>query len=172
MPDVFTTVSDAIDAGDCKKIDALIESGVDANTIEEGDQWNFLHLALVSVAFPPDPNIVRHLIDLGVDVNAEDREGWTPLHFAVRTKNSTVVKMLVDAGAEVDSVNDEGITPLHQCLLEQSCNLDVVEMLLAAGADPDNDRGGGTVRNYANAVSRPETGAILELLDKYAKSDT
>ena len=160
---------DAIYDSDCEKIDALVGAGLSVDTRVEGDDWNFLHMALVSVTIPPDPNVVRHLIGLGVDVNARDRSMWTPLHFAVRTKNSTVVKMLVDAGAEVDSVNDEGITPLHQCLLKQSCNLDVVEMLLAAGADPDNDRGGGTVRNYANAVSRPETGAILELLDKYAK---
>jgi hypothetical protein len=47
--------------------------------------------------------------------------------------------------------------------------LEVAEMLLAAGADPDNDRGGGTVRNYVNAVSSPDSGALLELLDKYAK---
>ncbi|MCG6157764.1 ankyrin repeat domain-containing protein [Rubinisphaera margarita] len=160
---------DAIYDSDCEKIDALVGAGLSVDTRVEGDQWNFLHMALVSVTIPPDPNVVRHLIGLGVDVNARDRKMWTPLHFAVRTKNCTVVKMLVEAGAEIDSVNDEGITPLHQCLLEQSCNLDVVEMLLVAGADPDNDRGGGTVRNYANAVSRPETGAILELLDKYAK---
>ena len=158
---------DAIYDSDCKKIDALVAAGLNVDTKVEGDDWNFLHMALVSVAIPPDPNVVRHLISLGVDVDAQDRCMWTPLHFAVRTKNSIIVKMLVDAGAEVDSVNDDGISPLHQCLLEQPCNLEVVEMLLAAGADPDNDRGGGTVRNYANAVSRPETGAILGLLDKY-----
>ena len=43
-------------------------------------------------------------------------------------------------------------------------------MLLAAGADPDNDQGGGTAREFANVVARPETDATLELFEKYAKN--
>jgi uncharacterized protein len=160
---------DAIYDGDCKKIDALIHAGLSVDTRVEGDEWNFLHMALVSVTIPPDSDVIRHLIALGVDINAKDQSMWTPLHFAVRTKDSLVVKLLVDAGAEIDAVNDEGISPLHQCLLEYPCNVEIAEMLLAAGADSDNDRGGGTVRTYANAVSSPDSDRIIELLDKYAK---
>lgn len=160
---------DAIYDGDCTKIDTLVSAGLSVDTRVQGDQWNFLHMALVSITIPPDPDVIRHLIDIGVDVNARDRCLWTPLHYAVRTKNRQVVKMLIDAGADVDPVNDEGISPLHQCLLVQLCDLEVVEMLLAAGADPDHDRGGGTVRNYINVVASPDSGALLKLLDKYTK---
>lgn len=166
---MISDVSKAILTGDCNAFDALVKGGLDVNQRTESDRWNFLHKALVSVVLPPNPEMIRHLIDVGVDVNARDSKMWTPLHFAVRTKNSLVVKMLLDAGAEVDAVNDEGISPLHQCLLEQPCNIEVAQMLLAAGADPDNDRGGGTVRNYADATFDPDSDAIRELLDKYTK---
>ena len=49
-------------------------------------------MALVSVAIPSDPKVVEHLIELGVDVNARDSSRWTPLHYAVRTKNCAVVQ--------------------------------------------------------------------------------
>ena len=154
---------DAIHDGDCKKIDALVRRlGVDTRV--EGDDWNFLHMALDTITIPPNPDVIRHLIALGVDVNARDIDMWTPLHFAARTQNSRVVKLLIDAGAEIDAVDNEGITPLHQCLLERPCNLEVAEMLLAAGAD-----GGGAVRKFVNAVSAPDIPAIRALLEKYAK---
>ena len=105
---------DAIYDGDCNRIDALVSAGLGVDARAEGDEWNFLHMALVSVTIHPDPDVVRHLIELGVEVNAPDRSLWTPLHYAVRTKNCTVVKLLIDAGADVDAVNDEGISPLHQ----------------------------------------------------------
>jgi ankyrin repeat protein len=52
------------------------------------------------------------LIDNGADVNAVDKNGWTPLHFATKYNEKTV-KLLIDKGADVNAVDKEGWTPLH-----------------------------------------------------------
>lgn len=161
---------EAIYDRDCEKIDALVHAGLGVGTRVEGDNWNFLHMALVSVTLPPDPNVIQHLICIGVDVNARDRSRWTPLHFAVRGRNASIVRMLLQAGAEVDPLNDEGVTPLHQCLLEIPWNLEAAELLLAAGANPDRDRDSGSVRNFANVVANPDRNAFISLLDRYTKA--
>jgi ankyrin repeat protein len=167
MNETSDEVYDAIYDGDIDKLDALIAGGIAVNTSFGTDKWNLLHLALVSLTDLPNPKIVKHLIGLGTDVNARDWRLWTPLHFAVRTGNSEVVKMLIEAGAEVDLPNDEGITPLHLCLVKPPCNLEIIEILLAAGANPHNNHGAGSVWNYVKAVSAPDIGAVVKLLDKY-----
>jgi tankyrase len=150
----------AILDGDCKRIDTLLE-GLDVNLRTEGDNWNLLHMALVSVSDAPRPELVRHLIELGVDVNARDCRLWTPLHFAARTKHPAVVRLLIEAGADVNAKDNEGITPLHQGLLQYPVNLEMTEMLLAAGAKPD------MLRKYVEVVASPDKGALLDLLAKY-----
>ena len=169
MSNMLREAEIAILKKDCEKIDALVAEGLDINTRAEIDEWNLLHIALVPVMRPPEPDVIRHLIHLGVDVNARDRHLWTPLHFAVRTKNSKVVQLLIDAGAEIDPVNDEHITPLKLSVIKAQCSLEIAAMLLAAGANPDADRGGGTVRHYLSVVSRPDIGAFRDLVSKYPK---
>jgi ankyrin repeat protein len=154
----------AIFDGDCKRIDTLL-AGRDVNPkTEGGDDWNLLHMALLSVSTAPSPEVVWHLIKLGVDVNARDRRRWTPLHFAARTKDPAVVRLLIEAGAHVNATDDEGITPLHQGLLKYPVNLEMSEMLLAAGAKPD------MLRKYVNVVARPDKDALLGLLAKYDRT--
>jgi uncharacterized protein len=160
VPPLYRAIFD----GDCKKIDALL-TGHDVNQkTDSGDNWNLLHMALVTVTTAPSPEVVRHLIELGVDVNARDRRLWTPLHFAARTKNPAVVKLLLEAGADVNATDDEGITPLHQGLLQYPVNLEMTEMLLAAGAKTD------MLRKYVEVVASPVKRELVDLLAKYERT--
>jgi ankyrin repeat protein len=168
MVNMFREAEAAILRKDCKNIDVLISEGLDVNSRTDVDRWNLLHIALVPVERPPDPGVIRHLIQMGVDVNARDRRLWTPLHFAVRTKNSEVVRLLLQAGAEIDPVNDEHITPLHLSVMKAQRSLEITRMLLAAGANPDADRGSGTVRHYLSVISSPDIGTFRELVNKYS----
>lgn len=84
-----------------------------------------------------DGNIaaVRALLKQGVDVNAVQGDGATPLHWAVHVDDLNAVELLIRAGARVDAANDTGVTPLYLACMNR--NAPVVEKLLAAGANPN-----------------------------------
>jgi uncharacterized protein len=161
----------AVFEGDCKRIDALLAGrNVNAGT---GDD-NLLRAALMGITEAPNPNVVQHLIKLGVDVNARDRRGWTPLHYAARTKSpaanpslsTACVRLLIDAGADVNVEDKDGITPVHRSILTRPWNVEMVEVLLAAGAKPTD-----IFCNLVNAVADdPEKEAVLALLSKFRGS--
>ena len=51
---------------------------------------------------------VQYCIELGADVNAIDRKGFTALHGAASRGDNEMVQYLVDHGARVDVVNKDG----------------------------------------------------------------
>ncbi len=161
---------DAIYHGDVDKLNSLIAHGLGVESRFGDDKWNLLHLALVSLTDPPNCGVLRHLIDLGVDVNARDQYLWTPLHFAVRTGCVDAVRLLVQAGADVGVPNGEGLTPLHLCVTQPSCNLAIVETLLSAGSNPHADHGAGTPWRYINRAAGSDLEHIRVLFEEYEKN--
>ncbi|KAI3329985.1 ankyrin [Ustulina deusta] len=59
-------------------------------------------------------HIVRHLVDIGVDLNAPGSRYWgTALHGAVYRMHTPIVKLLLEAGADVNKADYLQVTPLH-----------------------------------------------------------
>jgi hypothetical protein len=58
-------------------------------------------------------DICRLLIDKGADIEAKDREGWTPLHWAAQRGHIEVVRLLCDHGADIEACGKNGNRPLH-----------------------------------------------------------
>lgn len=56
--------------------------------------------------------IVLLLLDKGLDVNAADKNGLTPLHTGI--SNMEIVRMLIAKGANVNAVDNSGQTALHK----------------------------------------------------------
>jgi uncharacterized protein len=162
-------IMQAIFKGDTGKLDLLVREGFDVSAVTAPDKWNLLHRALVSVSLKPQPEIIRKLIEYGVDVNARDRYGNTPLHYAARLKNPELIEMLVNAGAEIDPVNHDGLTPLRLMLSSKPTNLEAIELFLKCGANVDQKvEGGITVKEYAGIISHGEDRAILDLFNRYS----
>lgn len=55
---------------------------------------------------------VKELIDSGIDINAKDKYGYTPLMIATENNKSEVVELLLKKGAELNVKNDDGETAL------------------------------------------------------------
>jgi len=84
-----------------------------------------------------DIAIVDALVNAGANVNATDREGATPLHYAVsHPHNYDVIDYLIKAGADVNAVEKmfsyQGRTLLFKAISSQP--MEVIELLLKAGA--------------------------------------
>jgi len=67
---------------------------------------------------------------------ADDPDGTTPLHWAVRANDIDAVQRLLHAGANPDAANRYGVTPLS--LAAENASAPLIQALLQAGAHPTN----------------------------------
>jgi ankyrin repeat protein len=80
-----------------------------------------------------DGGAVEQAIRDGVEVDARDSIGVTPLMDAARTGNARLAKRLIELGADVNAADRCGYTPLIMAALFD--HVDVVRLLLDRGAD-------------------------------------
>lgn len=89
--------------------------------------------------------IVKLLIAKGADVNAKDKDGWTPLMSAVSISNVEIVKILLNKGAGVNAAITDGrfrgATPLTIALVkkEEDTNLEIIKALVNKGGVNDKE---------------------------------
>mmetsp|Transcript_18754 Transcript_18754/g.45273 ORF Transcript_18754/g.45273 Transcript_18754/m.45273 type:complete len:228 (+) Transcript_18754:134-817(+) len=87
-------------------------------------------------SMPSNHEILRLLVTEGeslLDVDMQDQDGDTPLHYAVKAEDGDSIAVLLDAGAHTDKVNNRVYTPL---LLATSLGyVELVKILVDAGAD-------------------------------------
>ena len=114
----------------------------------------------------PIARVIAAFVEAGADVNAVDRGGSTPLHYAVgRIHNRTALstRALLDAGAEVNARDSRGGTPLHRAAgAVRPDNDSQVSLLVEAGADIHaTDDGGRTALHHAVRSDNPAIAARL-----------
>ena len=81
------------------------------------------------------------LLNHGVDPNARNAQGYTPLHLTARSGQARMLQALLELGVYVDPRDATGHTPLHLTAFNQ--NRRPKDLLIAAGADVSavNDEG-------------------------------
>lgn len=122
---------EAVMAGDVDGVGTALAEGANPN-IRVGELGEtMLHNAAVWNA-----QIIDTLVRAGVNLNARDRNGNTPLHYAVLNENVSAVRRLLEAGAHPDFCNAELETPLTRACWH-SPPIEIMRALLDAGAHPD-----------------------------------
>ena len=97
----------------------LLDAGADPNSAANHRQSSPLHYAADGAVNGPDwsakrqVGTIRCLLDAGSDINAQDKNGATPLHRAVRTRSAAAVKYLIERGGDMTMKNKPGSTPFH-----------------------------------------------------------
>jgi ankyrin repeat protein len=79
--------------------------------------------------------VVRSLLAQRVDVNVQELDGSTALHWAALRDDVESATLLIRGGADVRAMNEYGVTPLS--LACTNGNPVMVATLLSAGADPN-----------------------------------
>lgn len=107
-----------------------------------------------------DPEYAIMLIKLGANVNAVSNTQYkeTAIFIAVNRGWVNLVSALLKAGANVNVQNSNGFTPLMVASdAEQGKNLELINMLILAGADPQlKDNSGKTALDWAKVhLERP-----------------
>lgn len=89
--------------------------------------------ALMRAALIGHTAAVHVLLDGGADINAIDRNGWTPLMEAVFAGHVETIRALLARGADVNTKDQADWTPLMEAASKG--HVEAVMILLASGAD-------------------------------------
>jgi len=109
------------------------------------------------------------LINDGADINLKDKEGDTPLHYAVKFKREKPFQMLLNKKAVVNAVDNYGTTPLSAAI--QVKQYKMAETLIEKGADLNipNSAGVTPLIFAANGAKKPAPEMVKFLLKNGAK---
>ena len=108
----------------------LIENG-DIDILDGESRTPLIHAAVAGKV-----ELLSWLIENGADINHQDRNGWSALHFAVQEKHVQVVNNLLTNGAAVDLKDTYGNTPLWRATFDARGHYDIVLILAHHGANP------------------------------------
>ncbi len=113
--------------GHIKKVQSLLDRGVDVNFQNEGDGASALQVA----SQRGRKEIVTLLLNRGANVNLQSKEGDTALLAASFNGYQDIVQILVLAGAEVNYKNPADETALS--LAREERRTEVIQLLLQVG---------------------------------------
>jgi hypothetical protein len=97
----------------------LLAAGADPNAARNHRQSGPLHYAADGYINGPawdakrQVKTIRRLLEAGANIHAQDKNGATPLHRAVRTRCAAAVEYLLKAGSNPALKNKPGSTPFH-----------------------------------------------------------
>ena len=100
-----------------------------------------IHEAVISNSEAAVHSLIKHR----AKISLLDRDGYTPLMYAVEGQNSNMVSILIRAGASPDPRNPKGESPLHIAAKNAKAGLKVIQTLLKANANILSEDGDGLV---------------------------
>jgi len=135
----------------------LEDLGLAMDLVNE-DGKNLLHL----VAYRNnDLEVFHYLMDKGLDVNLQDKEGSTPLINAARANRLDVVQVLAKNSENIDTQDAKGRTALAMAV--SSNQPEVVQLLLDNGAAVSvSDKKGNTLAYYLGESYNAKTPEVFE----------
>lgn len=160
---------DAVLDGDINYAKKLIDQGGDISEVTILEKWTYFHHIFMDIKEKAPIQSIQFLLDQGLDVNAIDSYGNTPLIYAVRQRNVDGISLLLENGADklLEHENNRGVSALRMCFDRKPCVYNVCKILLEAGANPDKDiEDGKTVRQMLDVLADIEP-SIYELFKQY-----
>ncbi|NAW88551.1 ankyrin repeat domain-containing protein [Photobacterium halotolerans] len=160
-----------IKRGQLEQAEDLLRQGVDVHYVTESEEWTYLHKVLTSTTADRQTpaESVKYLINKGLDVNAIDNYGYTPLIYAVRQRNIPAMRLLLENGAKetIEHRGKDSQNALDMAFESHPFEFNVVKVLLEYGADPDASAPGGkSVREAMDIIAGIDP-AIKALISKY-----
>ncbi|GAA0925460.1 hypothetical protein GCM10009558_106380 [Virgisporangium aurantiacum] len=147
-----------IEHGDTDAFVALLDRGLDPAGVRTRRHRTPLHLVAHLDAPGVDVTaLVRRLLDAGLDIDADDSFGRTPLGTVLFDGGSAgLVRTLLDAGADPGCLDHQGCSPLH--LLRSPDAATILPWLRDAGLDLEaRDQYGQTpLMVQASSLAPPE----------------
>ena len=81
-----------------------------------------------------EDNVCKFLIECGASIDQPDESGQTPLIVAAAMQNRKCVELLIEEGANINHKDNFGNTALHANVSSELKSIEIVEILIKAGA--------------------------------------
>lgn len=115
---------------------------------------NELHYVVIDKPVEEHESEIARLLNTEINVNEQDKQGWTALHFAAQEQSAPGVAALVRAGANTELKDSYGNTPLFKAVFSARDNGEIIKILLKAGANPDSENNSGvSPRKLADKIA-------------------
>ncbi len=162
-------------------VESLLGAGADPNSATNHRHSTPLHYAsdgyIMSQAWNPKRQVktITYLLDAGADVNAQDKNGATSLHRAVRTRCAAAVQVLLAAGSDTRLTNKAGSTAFHLAVQNtgregtgtqaaKDAQRQIIERFLSLGVSVSPKDGNGK-----SVLGRARSGWIQEIFRLQAR---
>ena len=138
--------------GDLTRIEQLVKDGANVNAVDPSGETPLYWAA--QGGHPVGPHRCGHeepgragvnkaLIDLGADLNVQDKRprtpggssGWTPLFVAVHHQQFKTAEARLQAGANPNIRSDQGMSVMEMASAEGAPR-ELIELIVAKGFDP------------------------------------
>lgn len=185
----FTALKAAIRNNFIDIVKALLNSGADINLVDKYGEsalfwatYNTEILKLILDAQPKELNlqsehyketalinpsrngqieIMRLLLEAGIDPNIPDKGGMRALHWAAQYGQTESIRLLLSYGGDVNSTTKKKITPLISAVIKG--NPDAVELLLKSGAGVHaKEKTGWSALTFAEKNGKEDIITILQ----------
>lgn len=167
--DGWTPLMNAVNSGNLPAVRTLAAAGANLEaTTEEG--WTALHFTVQPSKNSDrlhDAEVVKLLVSVGADLNAQNIYGQTPLFLSIENQREEMRKFLMSSGANPDIATHSGWTPLMRAVFDG--NLPAARALVSAKANLEaRNREGWTalhlIANLPNNGNRSQDVALARLL--------
>ena len=138
------------------KLLILIVIGVTSNLSgvhADGEEHTEIPSPLLEAVTQDDVLAIRAALREGSDIDTTNVNGWSAAMFAVTSGHIRSLHTLIDAGIDLNQANAEHKTPLM--FAAQQGDKEIVEVLLAANADPAQEMNGVSAYDLAMDSGRP-----------------
>ena len=135
-----------------KAVELLIAKKAKINPISD--------LGNTPIHYAPNAEIAGLLIDNGASIHFKNKEGFSPLHNAVKGGHSDVAKLLIAKRAYITTTNYQGTSLLHEAAITQQ--KEMIELLIAEGVNINaKDRAGMTPAQLAEKSGHDDIADFL-----------
>ncbi|HAD79567.1 ankyrin repeat domain-containing protein [Empedobacter falsenii] len=126
---ISESISYKIEKGNIEEVkNILIENKID---LED----SYLRTPLIWASFYNNVDLLIWLIDNGANINHQDKNGYSALHFVAQENCKNVVEILLNNGIDVELEDFYGNTALWTAVFNAKGNNEIVELLLDSGAN-------------------------------------
>jgi uncharacterized protein len=151
-----SALADAIQQGDSRTAQALLQAGASVNEAQNDGST-----PLLWAVYQVDAALVTTLLSREADPDRANNFGASPLTEAARLANLNLVEQLLEAGADPNTANADGQTPLMLAAFNGA--LDIGRALIKKGANINavEQWTGQTALMWAAARNHPEMAELL-----------